>query len=104
MQHQGTILESNLQMDGPSTLTISLHEGYDFPAKGFRIACFNPETGAMLPRYQHTVTEVEGLSDGRILLTFDDEFLRHYRPETEKAAAVGNFICLEVSLLSHRPF
>lgn len=55
----------------------------------------------MLPRYQHTVKEVEDLGDGRILLTFDDDFLKHYRPETERAVAIGNFVCLEVS---HHPF
>ena len=53
----------------------------------------------MLPRYQHIVNEVQDLGDGRALLTFDEAFLKHYRPETERAVAVGNLICLEVSPL-----
>jgi len=48
---QGTILESDLQMDGPSTLTITLHEGYTFPVKGFRITCFDPHTGKTLEMF-----------------------------------------------------
>ena len=83
-------------MDAPSFLTVELHAGYAMPDKSNRITCFEPETGLMLPMYQVAVEDCEDIGDGKFRLKFGDTFLSFFKPECERATALGNFICMEV--------
>ena len=92
---QGTIVDSDLQPEEQSTVSVCLHPGYGVPAKGHRVICFHPDTGIMIPQYQMVAQEIEDLGDGHIKVSLEGGL---YKPEFEHAVELGNFIAIEVTI------
>lgn len=94
-------MDNDFKAEGEWTVTVNLHPGYAIPDKGHKVVCFDSLTGKMIPQYQIRFKEVEDLGNRTIRLTFEEYFSHQYRPEFERANAIGNFICMEVKHRSH---